>query len=302
MTVKLIWAGPQDRLQSIETLLSEVLYPPADAVSLVKTDATLGDEEAGWELHAYFETPPDEAILQDLLGNIDCDPPTIEDLPDRDWVAHSLEGLGVVEAGGFVLFGKHDADKVQDHDGIPIQIEANRAFGTGHHPTTAGCLTALGRLAKPKPQQVLDVGTGSGVLAIAARKLWPKAAIFGTDIDEPSIAIAGENAALNNAPNITFEVADGLGDFVRAHGKMPLILANILADPLIALAPDIEAALAPGGRLVLAGLLERQEEAVTAAYVQAGLAVIDRVDDETWPVLILNRPNLGATVEHGIDL
>ncbi|MGV6819543.1 MAG: 50S ribosomal protein L11 methyltransferase [Parvularcula sp.] len=302
MTLKLIWTGRKDRLQSVETLLSEVLYPPADALSLVKTDATLADEEADWELHAYFETPPDETGLRDLLAGLGCPPPTREDLPDRDWVAHSLAGLGVVEAGGFVLFGKHDADKVQERDGIPIQIDANRAFGTGHHPTTAGCLTALGRLAKPRPQQVLDVGTGSGVLAIAARKLWPKAAIFGTDIDEPSIAIARENAALNHAPDITFEVADGLGDFVAAHGKLPLILANILADPLIALAPDIEAALAPGGRLVLAGLLERQEAAVTEAYVQAGLTVIDRVDDETWPVLILNRPNLGATVEHGLDL
>lgn len=289
MTTKFVWTGPQAVLEQASTVLSDVLYPPADAISLVKEDSTAADADSGWALHAYFEETPETGSIDAAFEAMDIDlaAPVVEALPDQDWVAHSLAGLGVVEAGKFILFGSHDAARAAEIDGIKLQIEANRAFGTGHHPTTAGCLEALTRLSDLRPGSVLDVGTGSGILAIAARKLWRDAVIVGTDIDAPSVTIAAENAALNQADNILFAEADGLGAMTDAHGPFPLILANILADPLIGLAPEISAALAPGGKIVLAGLLDRQEDAVINAYKAVGRTLLDRVDNDTWPVLVL---------------
>ena len=203
-------------------------------------------------------------------------------------MAHALEGLGVVRAGPFVVFGSHDADRAAALPGHKIQVEANRAFGTGHHPTTEGCLTMLARLEDTLPGRVLDLGTGSGLLAIGARRLWPHAAILATDIDAPSVAIAEENAEINGAQGIGVRRADGVDEAVAEAGPFDLILANILAEPLIALAPDVERVLAAGGRVVLAGLLARQEAAVTGAYEGAGLTLTDRIGG-AWPVLLLTR-------------
>lgn len=292
MTVKLIWNGARHDLMAAETALTEVLFPPADAASLIKADPVSDDDQSEWSLHVYFEEPPNRANIDEAFASlgVSMDAPVAEDLPDIDWVAHALTGLGVVRAGDFLLYGRHDAhEAVTDGDLIPIQIDANRAFGTGHHPTTAGCLIALSRLRSQNPNAILDVGTGSGVLAIAARKLWPNAVIAGTDIDPPSVDIAEENAQLNDAPNITFLQAEGLGPALQHTGPAPLVMANILAEPLIALAPAIADALAPGGHIVLAGLLARQQDAVLEAYSAQGLCLSDTVQDDTWPVLILSH-------------
>ncbi|WOI54656.1 50S ribosomal protein L11 methyltransferase [Parvularcula sp. LCG005] len=291
-TLKLIWQGPQADLERLDVLLSEVLFPPSDAVTLLKDDSSASDADAAWSLHAYFTDRPDQQELDSILtdyglGHLDA--ATVEDLPDQDWVAHALEGLGVVQSGLFVLYGSHDAAKADALPGLKVQIEANRAFGTGHHPTTAGCLDALSRLEKFNPESVLDVGTGSGVLAIAARRLWADAGIIGTDIDAPSVTIAAENAATNGVDDITFIEADGLGSVTENGRRFPLILANILAEPLMMLAPQIADALARDGRVVLAGLLDRQAEGVLDAYRQVGLVEYDRVSDATWPVLLLRR-------------
>ena len=191
MICKLIWTGPRAELNHLDTLLSEVLFPPASAVSLIKTDPTRQDDESGWSLEAYFEDEPSESDLMGLVKEhgLSLEGPSPEDVPDQDWVAHSLEGLGAVTAGAFVLYGSHDADKVSEYKEIPILVEANRAFGTGHHPTTAGCLEALSHLQNAPVERVLDVGTGSGVLAIAARKLFTNAILVCTEIDPPSVDI-----------------------------------------------------------------------------------------------------------------
>lgn len=290
-SVKLIWQGPWAALHTLDMLLTEVLFPPAEAVTLLKDDAMTTDSAANWHLHAYFSAPPTATQLQELLrdAGLSLAAPKQEKVPDKDWVAHALAGLGVVTAGRFVLYGAHDAAKAATLPGLKLQVEANRAFGTGHHPTTAGCLEALSQGAPAPPQQVLDIGTGSGVLAMAARRLWPEADILATDIDAPSVKIAEENAALNGIEDIRFVLADGLNDTVRAAGPFDLILANILARPLIALAPQIAEALAPEGRLLLAGLLARQEAEVVAAYAKVKLEVVQQAGQDPWPVLIL-RP------------
>ena len=290
MTHRLTWTGEAETLRAADMVLSELLDPPADAVSLTKDEPAEADAASGWRLHAYFEAAPDLGGIEAALtqAGLALGAPESEALEDRDWVAHALEGLGVVRAGPFVVFGSHDAARAGTLPGHKIQVEANRAFGTGHHPTTEGCLAMLARQEAQLPASVLDLGTGSGLLAIGARRLWPHARILATDIDAPSVAIAEENAEVNQAQGILVRRAEGVDEGVRAAGPFDLVLANILAEPLIALAADVAGVLAPGGRVILAGLLARQEESVREAYAAQGLRVADRIGD-AWPVLLLAR-------------
>lgn len=286
-TQRYTWTGPREALEGLDVLLSEALDPPADATSLLKNDPVEEDQDTGWTLHVYFADAPDFDTLGRMAGALGA--PVAETLEDRDWVAHALEGLGIVRAGAFVLYGRHDADKIAEADGIALRVEANRAFGTGHHPTTAGCLEALTGLRALAPSKVLDLGTGSGVLAMAARRLFPQADIVGTDIDADSIAHARENAATNGIDDITFAVADGVMDELRSAGPFAIVLANILAEPLMTLAPAISAVTTQNGRIVLAGLLDRQKAEVISAYTNEGLSLIGTMGSDIWPVLLFRR-------------
>jgi ribosomal protein L11 methyltransferase len=206
-------------------------------------------------------------------------------------VAHALAGLGVVEAGRFLLYGTHDADKLPDDEArIPIRIDANQAFGTGHHPTTAGCLTLLDRLAGIAPQSVFDLGCGSAVLAIAAAKLWD-VEVIASDIDERSVEIARENIDLNDAGDlVTAIVADGFADpRIRVRAPFDFVFANILAGPLVEFAPAMADHVAPRGRVMLAGLMAEQEAGVLAAYEAAGFRLLNRLGHAVWPVLLFVR-------------
>jgi ribosomal protein L11 methyltransferase len=283
------WRGPEQELRQAELILTEVLPDPVDAVSLVREDdASAEPEDASWALHAYMEQPLNAdacGLLPQTLAS-----PEVEELPEQDWVAHSLAGLGVVKAGPFLLYGSHDADKIAAREGIPLQVEANRAFGTGHHPTTAGCLEVLGDLQHLNPERVLDLGCGSGVLAMAARKLWPQSSLVATDLDAPSIDIARENAALNAIDGIEFDVAEGTASpVISAKAPYQLVLANILAGPLKELAPDLAAVTSSDGTIVLAGLLDEQEKDVRAAYVEQGFSSVTVSGTPRWPVLTLRR-------------
>ena len=290
LTTRITWRGTHDALTRADTVLSELLDPPADAVSLVKNDAAEADAETGWQLYAYFEAAPAHGRVEAALAEagLSIGPGEAEMLEDRDWVAHALEGLGVVRAGPFVVFGSHDADKATALDGMAIQVEANRAFGTGHHPTTEGCLEMLASVKDLLPERMLDLGTGSGLLAIAARRLWPQVRVVATDIDAPSVLIAEENAETNGVQGIVFREADGIDEGVRREGPYDLVAANILAEPLISLAPDIASVTAPGGRVILAGLLARQEANVREAFEAAGLSLVRQTGD-AWPILLLAR-------------
>lgn len=213
-----------------------------------------------------------------------------EVLPDIDWVTRSLEGLKPVRAGRFFVHGAHDRDQRRDDD-ISIEIEAGLAFGTGHHGTTAGCLQMLESVIEADgPTNALDLGTGSAVLAIAIAKL-ARIPVLATDIDPVAVEVAAANVALNDATAQVETVTAASFDHpaFAARGPFDLIVANILAGPLIDIAPDMVAHLAKGGSLVLSGILDRQEDAVLAAYLAAGLNHIRTLHLEGWATIHLKR-------------
>ncbi len=290
-TFRAVWTGIHDEMSRVADLLSEVFYPPADAVSLTKDDAAQADDAVNWRVDAYFETAPDSDTLARFTTEHGVSAePVIEELPDQDWVAHALEGLGIVRCGRFVLYGVHDAERLPQEDGdIAVRIDANQAFGTGHHPTTAGCLEMLDKLSDLNPENILDLGTGSAVLAIAAAKLWGTK-ILATDIDATSVEIAVENAGFNAATGISFLTAAGFDhpDIAKA-APYDFVFANILAGPLVELSRGMASHTSPGATLMLAGLLAEQEEKVTAAYLEAGFELLQRGSHDTWPVLVFRR-------------
>lgn len=286
---KITWTGERDALEKAGDALSELLWPPAGAVSLTKDDATVEDGNTAWRLDAYFEDEPDMSEVNATVANsAKLGAGSIEELPEVDWVAHSLEGLGVVRCGRFVLYGIHDADKLPNEDGdIPIRIDANLAFGTGHHPTTAGCLTLLDRFAGWAPKSIFDLGCGSAVLAIAAAKMWDRD-IIASDIDEDSVSIAAENAAFNDVGDkLTTITAAGFDHpDIAAAAPFDFVFANILAGPLAELAPDMAKHIGKNGRVMLAGLMSEQESNVVEAYEREGFRLINRLDQPTWPILL----------------
>jgi ribosomal protein L11 methyltransferase len=238
-------------------------------------------------VEALYAQMPDGDLLERLAGRS----VHVALLPDTDWIKLSQEGLPPVRAGRFFVFGAHDAGKVPDGV-IPLRIEAGMAFGTGHHETTALCLGVLSDIARRRRfANVLDLGCGTALLAIGAAKLW-KRKVLATDIDPDAIQVACENAAINGAsPLIRAVLADGLTHpHIAAAAPFDLILANILAGPLTRLAPAIAKVLAPGGVLVLSGLLEWQEKLVLGYYRPHGLALREIRRDHHWSALLLERP------------
>src|SRR5882762_5549674 len=209
---------------------------------------------------------------------------------DPQAIVLSQEGLPPVRAGRFFVYGAHDAERVPQGV-IPIRIEAGLAFGTGHHETTALCLKAVSVAARRKrPRSVLDLGCGSGVLAIAAAKLW-RLPVIATDIDPIAVEVARENCRSNDvAPLVRAAVAEGFEHpAIRARAPYELILANILASPLARLAPALSAALARGGTAVLSGLLRSQESQVLSYYRTQGLVFRQALREGQWSALVLQR-------------
>ncbi|MDB5526441.1 MAG: prmA [Rhizobium sp.] len=229
-----------------------------------------------WEASIYM-TADDEAEIAVRFGDVvKAEFPDLsierEVLPDIDWIAKSLEGLKPVRAGRFLVHGSHDSDKVGQND-IGILIEAGQAFGTGHHGTTAGCLNMIGDVLKSRRvSNALDLGTGSGVLAIAAHLL-ARVPVVATDIDPVAVRVAQQNVRINGIANgIHLATAPGFHHTVfRDHGPFDLIIANILARPLMKLAPELVRHLSPNGTVILSGILSAQRWKVIAAYNGAGL-------------------------------
>lgn len=247
-----------------------------------------------FEVGAHFEDEPDTVALELLAAVFGARPWTVSEVPDVDWVAKVRRDLPPVEAGRFFLYGSHDADKVPEGS-VPLLIEAAMAFGTGHHATTLGCLRAIDRLESEglRPVRVADVGSGTAVLAMAAARAWPEAGpILAGDNDPIAVETAAANVEANDLENrVTCLEAQGL-DHPAFQGAAPfdLILANILKGPLIALAPDFAAATAPGGRVILSGLLTEQADEVSGVYSRSGLNEVARDEIGDWAILTLSRP------------
>jgi len=243
----------------------------------------------------FLEREPDKderALLTktaaDFLG-IAIDPLFFAPLKERDWVRENQKSLGAIAAGRFFIHGSHFDGQIAPGK-IPLLIDATLAFGTSYHETTRCCLRALDGLVEIlSPASALDLGCGSGVLAFAMEKIWPGAMIIATDMDEVAIRVAEENAEKNEIKNISFAVADGF-DHPALKGKtFEVITANILAEPLIELAPEVCAHLAPGGTVILSGLLKDQKKEVLNAYENQGLNLKDEFPENDWVALVLKK-------------
>jgi len=274
--------------------------PALDALADAPVVVTREIDETAeqWQLDAYVETRPGADLLKMLQGLVPSAQgvkPSVEQLPDEDWLTLSQQGLEPVRAGRFFVHTSHHADAIPAGT-TPFLIDAGQAFGTGGHDTTAGCLAMLDRLARQgvRPRHVADIGTGTGLLAFAALTLWPRARAIASDIDPASIEVTRTNAAINGVAlaraggRLALAVAPGTDHpAIRRRAPYDLVVANILAGPLITLAPDIAAATAPGGRAILAGLIARQMQPVLAAYRAQGFRLAARGGSAEWPCLLL---------------
>jgi len=241
-----------------------------------------------WRIDAFPTSAEEAEGLTDALRAFPRLKVVVEKLADADWLAMALSGLPPVRAGRFFVYGAHDKGRAPPNT-VNLRIEAGAAFGTGHHGTTVGCLIAYNDLLKAhRYGRVLDVGAGTGVLAIAAARTGTPVAV-GTDIDRPSVRISRENARLNKA-RARFVHASGLNHRdVRAAAPYDLVFANILAPPLVALSQSIKGALRPGGIAILSGLLRTQERRVLAAYRSKGFRLKRRIHRDAWATLVLVR-------------
>jgi ribosomal protein L11 methyltransferase len=274
-----------------EAIGAEDLFPNHDDPPVLVADEPDADKPDDWLIHAYFDHQPTGEEVA-LLAGLGSGPPSIEQLGDQAWVTLSPARLQAIGAGRFHV---HTPTHPADPQRINFEIDAGLAFGTGQHATTSGCLEALDRLEGDgaKFRNIADIGTGTGLLAFAALRLWPEAKCIATDIDPIAVQVARDNAAINGvklghgAGELLLVTADGMDSpLLAARKPFDLIIANILAGPLMELASDIAKALAPAGMIILAGLLDSQAAALIESYERVGMDLQDRGSGE-WPVLVL---------------
>ncbi len=276
------------------------MLEPPPAIITREPDETQPDR---WELNAYFEGRPDArtvALLRAMLPSARLAKPRLEALPDEDWVTVSQAGLEPVHAGRFYIHTASNKGRIP-RGATAFRIEASQAFGTGGHATTANCLAMLDAMRRRghRAIDIADIGTGTGVLAFAAQALWPQARIIASDIDPKSVAIARDNAEMNAIPigllprQVALVIASGADHpAILARAPFDLIIANILAGPLIELAPAFAALARPGASVVVAGLLRAQVDTVAAAYRRAGFRLAQTIGRDEWPSLrFVRRPD-----------
>lgn len=265
-------------------------------VSLSAIEDEASAEPVAWRVDLFLADEPDAADLAGelapLVPGADLSAIEVAAVPPRDWVAASAMQQEPVRVGRFFVHAGKDRHLVPP-GAVPLEVEAGLAFGSGEHATTQACLAAIDRLARTRRRgRVLDLGCGSGILAMAAARAWPAARVLAADVDPVAVRVAAENAALNGlAGRVRLVVADGFRHgLIRRAAPFDLVLANILADPLVELAPALARSLAPGGSAVLSGLLDRQAAVVTVAYLAQGLRPRGRIDHGPWVGLTFERP------------
>ncbi|AJE45898.1 50S ribosomal protein L11 methyltransferase [Celeribacter indicus] len=265
----------------------EDLWPEPTGVGVFEIE----DGSGLWEVGAYFTEAPDEIALALLARAHDAPDFVISELPETDWVAKVRRDLAPVEAGRFFVYGSHDADRLPEGR-VGLLIEAAMAFGTGHHGTTLGCLTAFDRLLSDGRRfgNVADIGCGTAVLAMAAAKL-SEEPVHASDIDEVAVEVAQSNVAANGLAGRVICLEAAGFDHPVLHEKAPfdLVFANILKGPLVALAPDMARHVAPGGHAILSGILTPQADEVVEVYTRAGFNLLDRQEIVDWTTLTFTR-------------
>lgn len=301
MSWKLVILAPKPAIQA--ALLAHESLDEWNPDIVLAGSEIAEDRPDDWVLEAYLPHRPSDADRSAVAALFGGDPPAIaaERLPDTDWVTETQKAVAPIRAGRFHV---HTADYPADATPgtIDLTIPAAQAFGTGQHATTAGCLAMLDAMKRRGVvvRNLADVGTGTGLLAFAALRLWPGARAIASDVDPVCEPVVVENALLNAIPpgtapgELAMVVAEGMDDPLLA-GRAPydLLMANILTGPLIALAGDFADTLRPGGSLLLAGLLETQEPAVRAAYRTAGFRLAARMVEGDWSILWLRRRPVG---------
>jgi ribosomal protein L11 methyltransferase len=271
--------------RAMTELIGEIFDPAETVVAAFETPA------GQWLLEAYFARDPDEAAVRELIRPIvgpRADRAAFAAISPADWVKASLAGLKPVRVGRFLIHGSHDVATVAAHH-IGIRIDAALAFGTGHHGSTLGCLKALdNELKRRRPRAALDVGTGTGILAIAAAKALKRRVVAG-DVDPVAVTVARNNARANGvARDVKFYAAPGARHALARHRRhFDLVFANILANPLKRLAPSFRAVLQRGGVLVLSGLLTRDVAGVLSAYAAQELRLQRRIVHDGWATLVV---------------
>jgi len=288
--IRLYVTSTEKGAAEILDLLSEVFGEEDFAIATTEVD----ERRDIWEASVYLMKDEEEAVRERIAEGIRHAFPNAmierEVIPDIDWIAKSLEGLKPVRAGRFLVHGSHDRDKVKLND-IAIEIDAGQAFGTGHHGTTAGCLEMIEKVMRARTvRNALDLGTGSGVLAIAVRKL-RHIKVLATDIDPVAVRVAKENVRRNGiASGIRLETAPGFhSPAFRKEGPFDLIIANILARPLMKMAPQLAAHLAPGGSVILSGILAGQRWKVLSAYNGVKLRHVHTIWRNGWVTIHLRH-------------
>jgi ribosomal protein L11 methyltransferase len=279
---------PERARDAFEAALGEVLHPEA-AIASVELR-----EGIDWRLEAFTPEPPDRNLVGKAVSVVAqayaVPPPsvTLSEIEDRDWVAENQRSFLPFTIGRYFIYPSfHDSKPPQDK--IAIRIDPGMAFGTGTHATTQGCLMAIDAIVQHETiERAIDVGCGSGILAIALAHA-ARRRVIACDNDPVAVRVTEENAELNGvAKRILAIRAEGL-DHVEIVRRAPfqVIVANILAQPLIELAPRLSRSLLQGGHLILSGLLATQEEAVADAYRAQGIALQRRIAGGDWVTLMM---------------
>lgn len=277
---------------------AEAIDAGTEIDAVLMTTEEVEDDGERWRLDAYTDNEPDAALIaaiRALVPSADLVEPIVEQLSEEDWVAMSQAGLEPIREGRFIVHTEAHPVSAASSERAFL-INAGQAFGTGHHYTTSGCLAMLDGLADRRFRRVIDLGTGTGLLAFAARHLWPDARVLATDIDPVAIEVTRENAVQNVIDDIELIVADGArAPEIAGAAPYDLIIANILAGPLVAMAPEIAAIAAPNATVILAGLLSTQADKVRAAYRSVGCTV--EADDTRgdWTILRLQAAIVPVT-------
>lgn len=274
---------------------ARVLLDALDELAIAVSGFETGDGKP-WQVSAWFGGMPDHAMLASAIAlacasaGVKAPEFVVKPLEARDWLAENRASFQPIRAGRFFIHPTF-------YEGRPpagshaIALDAATAFGSGSHGTTKGCLLALDRIARRRrPRRILDMGCGSGILAIAMAKAWARP-VLAVDIDDEAVRVTAENARRNGVGNYV-RVGAGPGfaaPIMQGKQVFDLIVANILAKPLVSMAPSLARALAPGGEAVLSGLLTHQENQVIAAYRAQGFALVRRDRIDNWSTLVLRR-------------